>query len=177
MIKPSVVNSARVSARLIRNGIREVARMVYKGQVEGGDGELALVAELDLFGFHELTWDRMVAQGTVGREIVTNKDIRKMFKPCNIRQRIVEMASARYVLAWPSNFSSCEVVLGSRPMPSMSSTTLSIADWTAAKCSAQPNANAVPGNSAKDTAKTIEATNVPDKRCCLIIVGPTEPLQ
>jgi len=120
MIKPSVVNSARVSARLIRNGIREVARMVYKGQVEGGDGELALVAELDLFGFHELTWDRMVAQGTVGREIVTNKDIRKMFKPCNIRQRIVEMASARYVLAWPSNFSSCEVVLGSRPMPSMS---------------------------------------------------------
>ena len=40
--------------------------------------------------------------------------------PDNIRQRIVEMASARYVLAWPSNSSSCEVVLGSRPMPSMS---------------------------------------------------------
>ena len=80
MIKPNVVKGATVSARLIRNGIREVARMVYRGQVEGGDGELALVAELDLYGFHELTWDQMVAQGTVGREIVTNKDIRKMFK-------------------------------------------------------------------------------------------------
>ena len=57
-------------------------------------------------------------------------------------------------------------------MPSMSSTTLSITDWAAAKCSAQPNANAVPGKSTKDNAKTDEAATVTDKRCCLIIVVP-----
>jgi transposase-like protein len=153
----------------------EIIRLVEKSH-------LPVRRTLDKLGIPSTTfyrwYDRYQAFSEAGLEDSTSGPDRVWNRiPDNIRQRIVEMASARYVLAWPSNSSSCEVVLGSRPMPSMSSTTLSNTDWTAAKCSAQPNANAVPGNSTKDTAKTIEATNVPDKRCCLIIVGPTEPLQ
>ncbi len=77
-IHPDQVKGATISARLIRNGAFDAARLVYGGQVQG---LFAPVTEpqLDRIGFRPLTWEDLVEGGSIANRAVTNEQIVDMF--------------------------------------------------------------------------------------------------
>jgi NosR/NirI family nitrous oxide reductase transcriptional regulator len=78
-IKPDAVKGATISARLIRNGMVEAARLVYGGQVLGLNAPVT-EPELDRTGFRPYTFAEMIENQSVLNHLVTNEQIVEMFE-------------------------------------------------------------------------------------------------
>ncbi|MBT5860304.1 MAG: 4Fe-4S binding protein, partial [Alphaproteobacteria bacterium] len=77
-IKPDTVKGATISARLIRNGMVDAARLVYGGQVMGLNAPVT-EPELDRTGFRPYTFAEMIENKSVLNYTVTNAQIVEMF--------------------------------------------------------------------------------------------------
>ena len=77
-IKPDAVKGATISARLIRNGMVDAARLVYGGQVQGLFAPVT-EPELDRTGFRPYTFAELIANDSVQNHLVTNEQMVDMF--------------------------------------------------------------------------------------------------
>ena len=78
-INPDMVKGATISARLMRNGVTDAARLVYGGQVMGLFAPVT-EPELDRTGFRPYTFAEMIENKSVLNYLVTNEQIVDMFE-------------------------------------------------------------------------------------------------
>lgn len=72
MPKPDTVSGGTVTARAMRNAVAESARLVLRDRLG-----LTVVTEptVDMTGFSPLSWDELLAGGSVVRRTITNADV------------------------------------------------------------------------------------------------------
>lgn len=82
MPKPDTVSGGTVTARAMRNAVAESARLVLRDRLD-----MAVVTEptVDMTGFSPLSWDELLAGGSVVRRTITNADVARELDKAGLR--------------------------------------------------------------------------------------------
>ena len=79
MVRPDTLNRATTSGRLMRAGLQNATQLVYNQHVMGGVGPVTEPA-LDRDGFFPLTWDELLAGGSIIDFELSNRQALDLFE-------------------------------------------------------------------------------------------------
>lgn len=78
VVRPDLLDGATTSGRLMRSGLHNATRLVFDQHVRGG--EPITEPALDRDGFYPLTYDELLAGGTIQRLELSNADVIELFE-------------------------------------------------------------------------------------------------